>query len=303
MIMKKFSIYLLGLLAVVACNKGTIAAIYDGPAGCSFACNVSNVEVSSDDDNMIKIPVLRGDFSTRIQDVSFLYDTSGTGTLPDSLWVEKDPSGVFTLSTTRVIFADGAYTTNAIISVSNLDALKPSKKYRMKLILKGDIQEFHNDYTVVTATRKLNFEKYGDCSYFDECLFYNAYDTEIYKAKEGEIYRVMDPYTEGLIKEEYAALGFMGNPPAYVEFYVEENNMIKYEPFCTGMLAPTPKGNFDAYAYYPGDYKWGKDFSEYNVENVKKSAKEFQLYPVYCCPKFQYGYLDEGAYPITITVK
>ena len=41
--------------------------------------------------------------------------------------------------------------------------------------------------------------------------------TDIYKAAEADIYRVMDPYTKGLIAEEYAANGFMDTPPAYVE--------------------------------------------------------------------------------------
>ena len=73
-----------------------------------------------------------------------------------------------------------------------------------------------------------------------------------------------------------------------------------YSPFKTGMLV---NGLYMAYAYYPGEYQWGKDFSDFNKENKKISDTEFQLYPVYCLPDYQYGFLNEGAYKLTITMK
>ena len=109
----------------------------------------------------------------------------------------------------------------------------------------------------------------------------------------------MDPYTEGLIKEEYAENGWMGTPAPYVQFAVDANGQITYEPFCTGMMV---NAKYTAYAYYPGEYIWGKDFSEYNKENKKLSDKVLQLYPVYCLPEYQYGFLNDGAYPLTVTL-
>ena len=109
----------------------------------------------------------------------------------------------------------------------------------------------------------------------------------------------MDPYTEGLVKEDRAENGWMGTPSAYVQFAVDANGQITYEPFCTGMMV---NAKYTAYAYYPGEYIWGKDFSDYNKENKKLSDKVLQLYPVYCLPEYQYGFLNDGAYPLTVTL-
>ena len=62
------------------------------------------------------------------------------------------------------------------------------------------------------------------------------------------------------------------------------------------------QGRYLAWAYYPGEYQWGKDFSSFNSRNRQLSEKVFQLYPVYCLPDFQYGFLNEGAYPLTIVL-
>lgn len=45
----------------------------------------------------------------------------------------------------------------------------------------------------------------------------------------------MDPYREGLVAEEYAANGWMGSTPDYVEFHCEGNHII-FNEFPTGML-------------------------------------------------------------------
>ncbi|MFR0773746.1 MAG: hypothetical protein ACLSH3_08095 [Alistipes finegoldii] len=74
----------------------------------------------------------------------------------------------------------------------------------------------------------------------------------------------------------------MGTPSAYVQFAVDAKGQITYEPFCTGMMV---NAKYTAYAYYPGEYIWGKDFSDYNKENKKLSDKVLQLYPVYCLPR------------------
>ena len=62
------------------------------------------------------------------------------------------------------------------------------------------------------------------------------------------------------------------------------------------------QGKYLAYAYYPSEYQWGKDFSQYASENRRISEKELQLYPVYCLPDFQYGFLNDGAYRLTVTL-
>lgn len=109
----------------------------------------------------------------------------------------------------------------------------------------------------------------------------------------------MEPYTTGLIAEEYADAGWLGSPDPYIQFSVDEDESISFEPFNTGMLV---NGKYAAYCYYPSEYLWGKDFSDYDKENIRISEKEFQLCAVYCLPSFQYGFLNEGVYKINIKI-
>lgn len=299
----KYIFFLFITIILASCSKGVVKDTFNGTSECGFAASVLNVEISADDENVIAVPVYRGTLdASAVQNLKFYYDTTGTGSLADSLWKEYDPSGLFSLSSKRVIFAEDSFTAYAVISFSDINLVLPSKKYVMRLKM-TDRDDYKITTTTLSVSRKLTFEKYGDCSYMDWCMFEKAYNTTIYKAKEADIYRVMDPYTEGLIAEEYAVAGLMKNPPAYVQFTVGKDGMIKYEPFYTGMLVPVSETkNCEAYAYYPSDYVWGKDFSKYDKENRQISEKEFHLYPVYCLPDYQHGFLNDGAYLLEIKV-
>ena len=134
----------------------------------------------------------------------------------------------------------------------------------------------------MSVSRQLTFDYLGKCDYRDACVFDGTYKADIYRAQEAEIYRVMDPYTEGLIKEEYAENGWMGTPAPYVQFAVDANGQITYEPFCTGMMV---NAKYTAYAYYPGEYIWGKDFSEYNKGRIRSCRTRYcSFIPFTACP-------------------
>lgn len=285
----------------VSCSEDNIGAIYDGTenAGFAFGSLVLNIEAAPEDGNEILIPVYRSNTKVNMAEISFAYDCSESSS-SDPDWKEADPNGIFSLTTKRVIFPDNSYTAYARVRYKDISDLDPLGKYRMKLKINSQLSPSKKGEVVITAGRKLTFVKLGKCMWHDACLFDNAYETEIYKAQEGEIYRVMDPYTKGLIAEEYADAGWMLSPPEYVQFMCDENGFITYEPFKTGMML---NGLYMAYAYYPGEYQWGRDFSDFNKENKKISDTEYQLYPVYCLPDYQYGFLNDGAYKLTITLK
>lgn len=286
------------LLCAVSCDTEQIGALYDGPAGFSFASGVMNVEVSAEDQGMILIPVYRGGFDVNGAAIGFSYDVSE----PDAdepVWVDADPDGLFSLTSKNVIFADGLNTAYAQIRLADLNRMGVTDKYRMRLTIKEGISPSEKGEIVVTVSRKLTFRKFGDCSYFDHMIFENPYRVEIFKADEGEIYRVMDPYKEGLVAEDFAAQGWMGATPEYVQFICDDQGHITFEEFQVGMLL---EATHMTWAYYPSDYKWGKDFSEYDAKNLKLSDKHFQLYAVYCLPTFKYGFLNEGASLIDILV-
>lgn len=285
-------------MALLSCTRENEGALYDGESGFAFASNVLYAEVSSDDKGTLEIPVYRGVNGTAQQaHVSFKYDTAPQDA-STPVWEDADPNDVFSLVSSKVTFSPNSCKALVRLRFSDTGKLKTSVKYRMRLDIIDGVSPSGRSTITVTVTKKLVFKKYGDCDYFDECIFEKAYGTEIYKADGEEIYRVMDPYREGLVAEEYAANGWMGSTPDYVEFHCEGNHII-FNEFPTGMLF---NGKYMAYAYFPSDYKWGRDFSKYDAHNLKLDDKHFQLYAVYCLPSFQYGYMNDGIYKIDIKV-
>lgn len=293
------------LIAASSCSDKNIGPIYTGEPGFGFASTVLNIEAAPEDGNRILVPIHRGSLDINMAEISFDYNVSGS-TSSEPEWSPEDPASVFSLTTERVIFPDGAYTAYAQIRYTSLEDMTPTGKYSMRLTIKNNASASGQNQVIITAGRKLTFESLGKCDWHDSCLFTDTYETEMFKAREGNIYRVTDPYSEGLVAEDYAAEGLMQNPPEYVEFYCDDEGNITYEPFKTGMLVPVGnEGLFMAYGYYPSDYlpAWGADFSEYDKENRRISETVFQLYPVYCLPDFRHGYLDPGVFKLTITLK
>lgn len=283
-------------MAVMSCSNDNEGALYEGESGFAFASSVLYAEVSPEEKGTLEIPIYRGVDGTAEQAIlSFKYDTAPQDA-STPVWEDADPNGVFSLVSPKVTFSPSSCKALVRLRFGDTGKLKTSEKYRMKLDILDGVSPSGRSSITVTVTKKLVFKKYGDCTYFDECIFENAYKTEVYKADGEEIYRVMDPYREGLVAEEYAANGWMGSTPDYVEFSCTDNH-IRFKEFATGMLF---NAKHMAYAYFPSDYKWGRDFSEYDAKNLKLDDKHFQLYAVYCLPTFQYGYMNDGIYKIDI---
>ena len=287
----------LALLLCLSCSKDQVSTVYEGVSGLAFGSSVLNAELSAEDANQILVPVYRGTEDVFQADLSLEFET--TGESGEVLWVDSDPAGIFSLIARRVLFADGSRLAYAQIRFNDIDKLGIDTKYRMRLSIKDNLSPSEKGSVVITAKRKLNFKYLGKCTWTDRCLFDGSYSSDVYKAEEADIYRVMDPYSEGLTAEDYAENGWAGTPSEYVQFTVRADGSIYYEPFCTGMKV---QGKYLAYAYYPSEYQWGKDFSQYASENRRISEKELQLYPVYCLPDFQYGFLNDGAYRLTVTL-
>lgn len=280
--MRKIFTIILFAIALVSCNDDLIRSTYEGESDFAFAGSVLNVEVDDTYANVIKVPVYRGTLSNNMADVSL-----------------EDTTGLFTLVTSRVVFADNQNTAFAEIRYSDIDRLGLTTKYHLTLSISGMLSPSNRGKLNITVNRKLTFEYLGKADFFDACIFENHYQVDAYKAKEAEIYRLIQPYYQGLVAEEYADNGWMGKTLEYLQFSCNSNGYVTYEPFNTGMLV---NGKYAAYAYYPGEYIWGKDFSDYNLQNKKVSDKIIQLYPVYCLPDYQYGFLNDGVYPLTIVL-
>lgn len=295
------------LLFATSCSQDAEGTIYTGGYGFAFGASVLNVETGSEDGGKVLVPIYRGNSKENMAQIGFeiqiekkVEDTETDDeekVRTELLWVDSDPAGIFSLTTPRVIFADGAKVAYAQIRYTDIEALGLTAKHKIRLTIKDGLSPSKKGQTTVSISRRLTFDFIGKCTYLDNCIFFDAYEADMYRAREAEIYRITDPYSEGLLKEDYITEGWGGTPDPYVQFSCDANGLITYEPFCVGMLL---NGKYPVYAYWPGEYKWGKDFSEYNRENKKISDKEFQLYPVYCAPSFQYGFLNDGAYPVVI---
>ena len=277
----------------LSCSDKQIGTIYEGESYFAFNSSVLNAELEASDMNQILVPVSRGSLGESMTELKLEFENA------QGEWVESDPDGLFSLVAKRILFADGRDSANAQSHDSDVNKLGSGKEYRMGLTVLGELSSSQRGSVVITATRKLTFKHLGKCEWTDICLFTGTYTADIYKAEEAAIYRVSDPYSEGLVAEEYADAGWMGTPSEFVQFQVLDDGSIVYEPFCTGMRV---QGKYLAWAYYPGEYQWGKDFSSFNSRNRQLSQNVFQLYPVYCLPDFQYGFLNEGAYPPTIVI-
>ena len=281
--------FALAALMLPACSDENVAALYDGRDGFAFDSGIAYVEVGPEDEGRILIPIRRAGFGVNGAKVSF--ETSR----PDGY---EDPGTLFSLLTPNVIFPDGALSSSVQIRVSDISKMSLTGKYRITLKIKENLTPSLRGEIAVTASRRLTFEPFGRASVMDNCMFEKAYETEVRKARETEAYRVMAPFRQGLIDEEYAENGWMENPPEYIQFLVAPDGSITYEPFRTGMKV---NGKYMAWACHPSVYTQA-DFSAKVPENRKLSEKVFQLYPVYYLPDVHDGYLNEGAYPLVVTL-
>ena len=287
--LKKLLILVATILAAVSCSDDNVAALYDGADGFAFPSGIAYVEVGPEDDGRMLIPIHRSGFGVNVAKIELTTDK------PDGF---EDPGTIYSLLTPNVVFPDGSLTSNVQIRISDLGKMSLTGKYRLVLRIKDDLTPSGRGELLVTASRRLTFEPFGRATVMDYCMFDKAYETDILKAAETDAYRVVDPFRQGLVAEDYAAEGWMEDPPAYIQFLVGSDGTITYDPFRTGMKV---NGKFMAWACHPSAYK-SADFSAKIAENKRLSDKVFQLYPVYYLPDVHDGYLNEGAYPLVITV-
>ena len=304
-----------------ACNQDVMGPLYEGGKGeddgCfAFAASVLNLETGKEDNNTVFVPVYRGTQNNNVVNLKFEIEAeveqdtiidNEPQTITVKKWLEKDPAGIFSLATQRVIFQDEAYMAYAQVKYTNIDDLSLTEKSKFRLTLLNNVSSANKKQTTVSLSRRLTYDYIGKCTYIDSCLFAYDYKADVYRAQEAEVYRIMDPYSEGLLAEEWAAAGMAGAPAAYVQIMVKEDGSLKYEPIRTGMMMPDPTGTgamHMTYAYHPADYGGNSDFSMYEDKQRKVSDKRLELMPVYCLPTFHFGHLTsgeyDGVYPLTI---
>ncbi|MCI2083149.1 MAG: hypothetical protein LKK19_03190 [Bacteroidales bacterium] len=270
------------------CSRDIKGTLYSGEGGFGFSSSVLNVESTAEDDGKILVPVYRstldGGNEVRIGFAFYNNDTKEYQT--------SDPDNNFSLTTSKVVFADDSYESHAQIRFADLSAMGISEKHRMKLTILGDVGPAGDSVVTITVNRKLTFDYLGEGLYHDEFLFYDSYPVDIYSAREAEIIRIMDPYTEGLVKEEYVANGCSYTPDSYVDIFTNSDSTVYFAPIAIGFLY---EGTRKVYAYYPGDYT-ELDYTSYSKDSRWTDSKTINLSPIYAVP--DYGHFD--VFPITI---
>ena len=105
----KITLAALAFAMLSGCNQDVEGPLYTKQGGFAFAAAVLNVETGTEDDGKISVPVYRSGNTDNIAQIEFEIQVEKTE--GDSLvlqWVSTDPDGIFSLTTPRVVFADGA---------------------------------------------------------------------------------------------------------------------------------------------------------------------------------------------------
>ena len=291
--MRKIIIVLIAALAMQlfsGCDKQVLGPVAEQTTGFSFAAPVLNMEAAPSDDNVLRIPLFRTASAEEMASIKCeFYDAAS------EKYVSTDPDGRFRLATTRVMFIDGARTGYVQVSYSSLDDFGMADKYCFRLTLDSPVTPGGYATTVVTVNRRLTFESLGIGTFYDEFLFYETYEVEILKAQEAEIYRVMHPFDEGLVAEDYVKNGWYTTPSEYIQIEVKPSGEIRFDEFVNGMYL---QKKYTVCGVNPPERKehLEKDCSAFS--NNWLDEKTLSLYPFYYVKG--YGFFD--CYPMIITL-
>lgn len=291
--MRKILCFLIAAIAIclpVSCDKQVLGPVLDRATGFSFAAPVLNMETDPSDENVLRIPLFRSATAEEVAAIKCEFYDPET-----EKYVTADPEGRFRLATTRVVFIDDARTGYVQVSYSSIDDFGMTDKYSFRLTVDAPVTPGGYATTVVTVNRRLTFDSLGTGTFYDEFLFYETYDVEILKAREAEIYRVMHPFDEGLVAEDYVKNGWYTTPSEYVQIEVKPNGEIRFDEFADGMYF---QKKYKVYGVNPTERKehLEKDCSQFS--NSWLDSKTIQLYPFYYIKG--YGYFD--CFPMIITL-
>lgn len=280
----------MALFMLFSCDKQVLGPFMEQTAGFSFAAPVLNMETDPSDDNILRIPIYRTASAEEMAAIKCEFYDPATES-----YVAIDPEGRFRLATTRVMFLDDARTGYVQVSYSSIDDFGMTDKYSFRLSIDSPITPGGYATTVVTVNRRLTFDSIGIGTFYDEFLFYQTYKVEILKAREAEIYRVMHPFDEGLVAEDYVKNGWYTAPSEYIQIEVKPSGEIRFDEFVNGMYF---QKKYTVYGINPPERKehLEKDCSAFS--NSWKNDRTLSLYPFYYIKG--YGFFD--CYPMIITL-
>lgn len=170
------------VLGFVSCDKDMKGTTFGDESGLAFATNVYSYEMVPEDNNIIKVAIYR-DKVNGLKKTAELQFT--------------DRSGLFSLKTPTITFADGSLVAYAEITYDDINTLSPTGKYDMVLnITNKDVLSPSNQSKItITVNRKLTFEEIGNGTIMSE-FEGGSVEFIVKKAKEGDVYQLIDPYEQ-----------------------------------------------------------------------------------------------------------
>ena len=194
---------------VFASCEGPEGVLYEGDGqDLSFASTLMSLEFTAEDEEVVKVPIYRGN-KTGEYSVQVKLDANN----PES-------TSTFNLKSEEIKFADGESVAYAEFSY-DFDNLGFGKEYSMGLKLL-DVQELSPsgvDSLKLNFARKLTYEVLGEGSFTSE-MFGGTFGFNVEKAKEANVYLFKD-----IIGEGYDLMLVLND---------DENEMVSFGPMESG---------------------------------------------------------------------
>lgn len=183
-----------------------------------------------------------------------------------------DTSGVFTLKSTTVSFADGATTATAAVQYS-YDNINPAATYAITVgLADGPTSEYTPIALPMTCTKA--WQNLGMAQFYDGWWTEALVEKQLLKAPDGsETYRLVDPFDKELVEAmgcEWAS----GMP--YLEFAINDDGTVTYDGVLDlGFNLPPYK------AFYAHPSALGySSYAPYNAV-IAEGVVQFYWIPVY----------------------
>lgn len=183
-ILKFYSVIAL-ITLITSCNTDAEGTLYkSGNSDIAFFTTKMNVEVTAEDNGVVKVPVYRG-------------NAAGTLSVDIELSGEEEAIKIFTLNSAVVNYADNENVAYAEIAF-DLDKLGATDKYPLTLSVKKKelLSPSNVGEIAVVVSRQLTWEDYGTGIYRSEAFGLEK-KQPIQKAAEGNIFRLPDCINDG----------------------------------------------------------------------------------------------------------
>lgn len=219
-------------------------------------------------------------------EIPFVRNTT-TGDLEVSV-VLDDPSGLFSLASQTIKFANGEKTASAKISYS-YDALVSETIYNISVALAS--AEYASEYRPVAfpVACKKAWQNLGIAQFYDGWWVGGPFEKTLLKAPDGsETYRLVNPWDQKAVEE--GGLTFVSEIP-YLEFSVDADGIITYDEVLN--MGFTFQG-YTCHMLHPSKRKDAESAAE-NVMLMDKLA-QFCWYPVMDYDEDGYRWWGKTAY-------